>query len=326
MKVALFHYGKLLLTSLVLFLLVVTVLFILLEIAPGDPVDSLVGDYPISEEFRAQVTAAYGLDKPAWQRYFIYLANVFQGDLGFSYASSTPVAELIFSRLGNTLAIALPAFVISTIGGLVVGAIAARTRNRWLDAGLSGTTVGFFSLPNFWLGILLILLFSIVLGWLPSQGKSTYGAPGIEFQYAILPIITMASTELAYKARIMRSSMIETLGQDYIDTARSKGVQRDRVLWRHAMPNALLPMITVSGYSLGFLLAGSIVVEKVFGWPGMGLLMLDAINRNDNQVVLGVVIVITISVILVNMLTDVLYGVVDPRVRARLSGKKEATR
>jgi len=321
MRAALWHYGKLLLSSLVLFLVVLTVLFFLLQLAPGDPVDSLIGDNPVSDEFRAQVMAAYGLDRPLGEQYVIYILNVFQGNLGLSFGTSQSVSELILGRIGNTLAIALPAFVISTIGGLVIGAIAARTRSKLLDGGISGAAVALFSVPNFWLGILLIMLFSVTLHWLPTQGKAPYGQEGIYLQYLILPVITMASTELAYKARIMRSSMIEALGQDFVDTARSKGISRRDVLWRHAVPNALLPMVTVSGYSLGFALAGSVVVEKVFGWPGMGLLMIDAINRNNNQVVLGVAIVITLSVIVINILTDVVYGIVDPRLRARFSGK-----
>jgi len=321
MKAALLHYGRLLLSSLLLFIAVLTVLFLLLEIAPGDPIDALIGDYPVSEEYRAQITAAYGLDKSVWERYILYLANVFQGNLGQSFGSSQTVVELIGSRIWNTLALALPAFLISTFGGLLLGAIAARTRSRFLDGGLSGLSVALFSLPNFWLGILLIMLFAVTLGWLPTQGKAPYGQEGIYIQYLILPVVTMATSELAYKARIMRSSMIESLGQDFVDTARSKGLSRRTVLWRHAMPNALLPMITVSGYSLGFSLAGSVIVEKVFGWPGMGLLLLDAIMRKNNQLVLGVVIVITLTVIVVNILTDIAYGIADPRLRARFSGK-----
>jgi peptide/nickel transport system permease protein len=139
----------------------------------------------------------------------------------------------------------------------------------------------------------------------------------------VLPVITMATTELAYKTRIMRSSMIESLGQDFIDTARSKGMSSQRVLWRHALPNALLPMVTVSGYSLGFILAGSVLVERVYGWPGMGLLFVDAIQRQNNMVILGVVIVLTVTIIVVNILTDVVYGLVDPRLRARFAPKRE---
>jgi len=315
----LLHIGRLLGSALILLLVVITILFLLLEIAPGDPIQTLVGDVPVSEALRAQLTASFGLDKPIWERYVVYVGNVVTGNLGVSFGSQVPVSALIAERIGNTIALAVPAFLISTTGGLVLGSIAARTRKRWLDGLLSGASVGLFSLPNFWLGLMLIMFFSITLGWLPTQGKAPFGQDGIHPEYLILPVITMASMELAYKLRIMRSSMIESLGQDFIDTARSKGLSSRRVLWRHAMPNALLPMVTVSGYSLGFILAGSVLVERVFGWPGMGLLFIGAIDRQDTFVVLGIVIVITITILLVNVLTDIVYGLVDPRLRAQFT-------
>ncbi|HLU58068.1 MAG TPA: ABC transporter permease [Pseudonocardia sp.] len=323
MKARLWHYGSLLLSSFILFITVITVLFFLLELAPGDPVQALVGDVPLTEEFRQQLIAAYGLDRPAWERYLVYLGNVLTGNLGYSFATNAePVLDIILSRVGTTLALAVPAFVLSTAGGIVLGSIAARTRRRWLDAGISGFTVGLFSIPNFWLGMLLIIVFSITLGWFPTGGKSPYGQPGISLEHMVLPIITMATSELAYKARIMRSSMIESLGQDFIDTARSKGLSSRRLVFRHALPNALLPMITVSGYSLGFILAGSVLIERVFGWPGMGLLLVDAIERKNNMVVLGITIVLTFTIIVVNIVTDVVYGIVDPRLRARFTPNK----
>ncbi len=322
MKAMAIHYGRLLLSSLILFVVVLTVLFLLLEIAPGDPIQNFVGDVPISPAFEAQIVAAFGLDRPLWERYLVYLGNVFRGEFGYSFGTNEPVLELILNRAGNTLAIAVPAFIISTTLGIVLCAIAARTRKRWLDGGISAGAVALFSVPNFWLGMLLIIVFSIQLGWLPTQGKAPYGQEGIDIRYMVLPVITMASTELAFKTRIMRSSMIESLGQDFIDTARSKGLASQRVLWRHALPNALLPMVTVAGYSLGFILAGSVLVESVFGWPGMGLLFVDAIQRQDNQVVLGVAIFLTITILLANILTDVTYGIVDPRLRAQFSRKK----
>ncbi len=319
------RYARLLVSSLVLFVVVITVLFLLLELAPGDPVQSLVGDVPISPAFEAQITAAFGLDRPLWERYVIYVGNVFTGNLGTSFGTNEPVLDLILSRAGNTLALAIPSFLISTTLGVVLGSIAARTRRRWLDGGISGAAVALFSIPNFWLGMVLIMVFSLTLGWLPTQGKAPYGQEGIALQYMVLPIITMATSELAYKTRIMRASVIESLSQDFIDTARSKGLSDRRVLWRHALPNALLPMVTISGYSLGFILAGSVLVERVYGWPGMGLLFIDAIGRQDNQVVLGVVIVLTVTIIIVNILTDVVYGIVDPRLRSQLVRRTRPT-
>lgn len=317
MKAFLLYVGNLLVSSLILLIVVITILFLLLELAPGDPVQTLVGDTPVSEAFREQITASFGLDRPIWERYFVYVAKVFTGDLGVSFGTqSTPVTDLIGDRIWNTIALTIPSIILSTLGGIIVGVVAARTRKPWLDKLLSGGSVALFSIPNFWLGLMLIVTFSIALGWFPVQGMGPYGQSGIHPAYLVLPVLTMATTELAYKARIMRSSMIESLGQDFVDTARSKGLSQRRVIWGHAFPNALLPMVTVTGYSLGYMLAGSVLVEKVFGWPGMGLLFLNAVEKQDNFVVLGVVIVITISILIINMLTDIVYGLVDPRLRA----------
>ncbi|MGO2113209.1 MAG: ABC transporter permease, partial [Pseudoclavibacter sp.] len=317
-KAFLLYVGNLLLSSIVLLLVVITILFLLLEIAPGDPVQTLVGDVPVSPEFRAQITESFGLDRPLWERYAIYVGNVFSGNLGMSFGThSVPVSELIADRIWNTVALAVPSILISTVGSILIGVVAARTRRPWLDKLLSGGAIAFFSIPNFWLGLMLIVVFAMSLGWLPVQGMGPYGQEGLYPAYLVLPIVTMATSELAYKTRIMRSAMIETLGQDYIDTARSKGLSMRKVVWSHAFPNALLPMVTVVGYSLGYILAGSVLVEQVFGWPGMGLLFLTGVNRQDNFVVLGVVIVITITILIVNMLTDIVYGLVDPRLRAR---------
>jgi len=313
------HIAKLVVSSLLLFLGVITALFILLELTPGDPIQSLVGqEVAVTEEYRAQLTEMFGLDQPAWVRYFIYIGNVFTGNLGVSFGTQVPVLDVILGRIGNTLTLAVPAFIISTLGGVAIGTWAARTRSRLLDGLLSGGSVALFSIPNFWFGMMLITLFSLTLGWLPSQGMAPYGANSLSLKYMILPVLTMASSELAYKARIMRSSMIESLGQDYIDTARSKGLTSTQVVWQHALPNALLPMVTVAGYSLGFILSGSILIERVFGWPGMGLLLFDAIERQNNMLVLGIAIVITISVLVINLLTDIVYGIIDPRLRGRL--------
>ncbi|WP_238702509.1 ABC transporter permease [Microbacterium caowuchunii] len=318
MKGMLIHFGRIIFSAFVLLIAVITILFLLLEIAPGDPIQTLVGDVPVSEALRAQINATFGLDKPFWERYLIYVGNVLTGNLGVSFGTQVPVIDLIGQRIGNTLALAVPSFILSTIGAVLIGAIAAKTRRRWLDSLLSGSSVALFSLPNFWLGLMLIIVFSVELGWLPTQGKAPYGQEGIAVQYMILPLVTMATAELAFKARIMRSSMIESLGQDFMDTARSKGLSERTALWRHALPNALLPMVTVVGLSLSHILAGSVLVERVFGWPGMGLLFIGAIERQDTMLVLGVVIILTVTILVINVITDIVYGLVDPRLRSRV--------
>lgn len=311
------HLVRLLGSSVLLVLAVIVILFFLLELAPGDPIQSLVGDAAVPESFRAQIATAYGLDRPLWERFFIYMSKVLTGDLGYSYANRTPVAELIVGRLGNTLILTIPALVISTIGAIVLGSLAARTRSAVADRGVSMLAVAGFSIPSFWLALLLIMLFSVNLGWLPAQGMSTLGSSGVSLPYLVLPVLSLAAAEMAFKARIMRSTLIEVLGQDFIDTARSKGLSNWEILRSHGLLNAMIPLIAVIGYSLGYTIAGAVTIEKVFSWPGMGLLLFTSIQKGDNQVVIGIMIVFTVTVVIVNILTDVVYGIVDPRIRAR---------
>ncbi len=312
------YYGRMVLSALILIFVVITVMFFLLEIAPGDPIQSLVGQVPVSDAFREQMNAAYGLDRPLVERYFTYIYNIVTGNLGFSYSNQQPVLDLILGRLGNTLLLTIPALVVSSIGGILLGAIAARTRSKALDGTISSLSIATFSVPNFWLALLLIILFAVMLGWLPAQGMNSFTSSGISVRHMILPVVSMAVAELAFKMRVMRSSMIEVLGQDYIDTARSKGLSNTQILWRHGMLNSMLPMVSVIGYSAGFTIAGSVLIEKVFGWPGMGQLLFDSIQRSDNMVVMGILLIITIVVVIVNIITDVVYGLVDPRIRARM--------
>lgn len=313
---------RLAVSSLVLVLTVVVLVFVFLELAPGDPIQTLVGDVPVSEEFRQQMIVAYGLDQPAHVRLLSYLGQVLTGDLGYSVAHGQPVATIIGERLGNTLLLTIPALVLSSIGGIVLGTIAARTRRTSVDDLVSvGAIVG-FSIPGFWLGLILILVFSVGLGWLPSQGTGPIGQPGLHLEYLVLPLISLALAELGFKTRIMRSSMIEVLGQDYIDTARSKGLTSLQILRHHGLLNSMLPMVSVIGYSLGFAIAGAVVIEKVFSWPGMGLLLYESLQRGENLVVIGILLVMTVIIVIVNALTDVVYGLLDPRVRAKLSHAK----
>lgn len=318
------HVAKLVASSLLLIFVVVVIMFTLLELAPGDPVQSLVGQVPVSDEFRAQMTEEYGLDRPLPERFVTYIGNVLVGDLGYSYASRLPVSELILGRLGNTLILTIPALIISSIGAMILGSIAARTRSRALDGTVSFLAVAGFSMPGFWLALLLIMLFSVNLGWLPAQGMSPYGGTGISLQYLVLPVLALSASELAFKTRIMRSTMIEVLGQDYIDTARSKGLTGVQILRSHALLNSMLPMVSVIGYSLGITLAGAVTIEKVFGWPGMGSLLYASIQTGDNLVVMGILLILTVTIVIVNILTDVVYGLVDPRIRARMRARRGA--
>jgi peptide/nickel transport system permease protein len=311
------YFVKLLSSSLLLIFVVVLIMFVLLELAPGDPIQALVGDVPVSEAFRTQMVQAYGLDRSIPERFISYITNVATGNLGYSFAAREPVMELILSRLGNTLILTIPSLILSSAGAVVLGTMAARTRSRTKDGTISFLAVAGFSIPSFWLALLLILLFSVNLGWLPAQGMSSYSNPGISIPHLILPLVSLAVGELAFKTRIMRSTLIEVLGQDYIDTARSKGLTSFEILRKHGILNSMLPMVSVIGYSLGYTIAGAVTVEKVFGWPGMGSLLYTSIQTGENMVVMGILLMMTITIVIVNILTDVVYGLVDPRIRAR---------
>lgn len=297
---------------------VIVMMFILLELTPGDPIQALVGNMPVTDALREQLMAQFGLDRPLHERFFVYVGNMLTGNLGYSFANQTPVGPLVLEHLGNTLLITIPALILSSIGGIILGTIAATTRSKTLDNILSMSAIAGFSVPSFWFGLVLIIIFSVNLNWLPAQGMTSYTSTGLSIPHMILPVLTLTLTELAFKLRLMRATMIEVLGQDYIDTARSKGLTRRAVLWRHALLNAMLPMITVIGYSMGFTLAGTVLVEKVFGWPGMGMLLYESILRSENMVVMAILLIVAVTVVFVNLLTDIVLGLVDPRVRRRL--------
>lgn len=309
------YFLKQIVSGFILILAVVLVTFVLFELSSGDPVQAMVGKSPVTDELREQMIIQFGLDRPFHERLGQYVLNFLTGDLGYSYANNRPVMELILERLGATLLLAIPALVLTSLIGLLIGSVSASTRSRALDGLLSYFSVAALSTPAFWLGLLLILLFSVQLGWLPAGGINKYGRSGISVPHMILPVTVLVINELAFNARIMRSTTLEVLGQDYMVTARSKGLSRHLVLRRHALPNSMMPQITVIGFSLGYTLAGAVIVERVFGWPGMGLLLLDAVRKSENQIVAGVLVVTTITVVIANILTDMCYGMVDPRIR-----------
>jgi len=308
-----------LVSAAVLVLVVVTVMFLLLELTPGEPIQALIGNMPVPDDVRASLAQQFGLDRPLFERYLTYMGNMLTGDFGFSYASRQQVLPLVWEKLQNTLVMTIPALILSAALGIAIGAWSAITRNRVLDNILSVTSIALFSLPGFWVGLMLILIFAVRLDWLPTQGMRSYTSTGsYSIPHLILPVLTLTITEFAFKMRLMRASMIEVLGQDFIDTARSKGLSRGRILWSHALPNSMLPMITVIGYSIGYTVAGTVLVEKVFGWPGMGMLLYDSIQRSENLVVMAILFVASVSIIVINLLTDLILGLVDPRIRARI--------
>ncbi len=249
-----------------------------------------------------------GLDAPYYVQYYKFLANVAHGDFGDSLRYREPALSLIMSRLPATLELAFSAFILSTVVGLLLGILSARMRSSWLDYFSRIFSITAQSMPSFWVGIMLILLFAVELHWLP-----TSGAQGI--QYLILPVVTLALVPIASTLRITRSAMLETLDADYVKFLRVKGLHERFIVWKHALRNALVPVIAISGLTLGFLIGGTVIVESVFAWPGLGNLMVELIFTRDYPVIQAGVSVTSIFLILLNLLVDLLFGVIDPRVR-----------
>ena len=297
--------------------------FLLIHAAPGDPASVIAGESGAADpQFMAQLRAQFGLDKPLSTQLAIYLNHVLHGDLGTSFRQGRPVAALILERLPATLLLTGCAFAFAITAGIALGAMAANRVGRITDSVITVLALGFYATPLFWVGLMLVLLLSVWLNWLPSFGMETVGAGyrGLTHladvaQHLILPALTLGLFYMAVYARLTRASMLEVSAQDFVRTARAKGVPEGRILRRHILRNALLPVITFAGIQAGQLIGGSILVETVFAWPGIGRLAFDALLARDYQVLLGVFLVTSILVVLFNLLTDLLYAVIDPRVQ-----------
>lgn len=288
-------------------LLVAITIFLLVRILPGDPARVIAGVLASDVDVQ-RIRTQLGLDQPIWTQARIFLFDLVRGDLGVSARTSSPVTLEILARLPNTAILAALSLLIAIAVGLPLGAWAAARAGTLADLSVSALVVFGISMPVYWLGLMLIILFSIKLRWLPAAGFDSAAS-------LILPSITLAAFSVAFVARITRSSMLEVLRQDYVRTARAKGVRAERVLWRHALRNALAPVVTVIGLQFGQLLGGAILTETVFGWPGMGRLLVDSIFSRDYPMVQGLVIVFAFMFAIVNLIVDLLYERIDPRVR-----------
>jgi len=295
--------------------LVVSLVFLLIHLVPGDPIQQMLGEGATPADIGA-LRHQYGLDESLWKQYVHYWNGVLHGDLGNSIRLHETVAHLIAARYPYTLALTLTALVLALALALPAGVLAAVRRGRWLDQALSVVSLFGLSVPGLALGPVLILVFSINLGWLPVSGASAGGGHGgIEWQYLVLPSVAMGASLAAILTRMVRTAMLEELGQDYIRTARAKGLSETAVVCRHALGNALVPIITVVGLQFGALLAGAIVTETIFSWPGLGRLVVSAISNRDYALVQGCLLSIGLTYVLVNLLTDVVYRWVNPRMR-----------
>jgi len=294
--------------------LVVSLVFLLIHLVPGDPILQILGEGAAPGDMTA-LRHQYGLDQPLWMQYLHYWNGVLHGDLGSSIRMHSTVASLIWARYPYTIALTLTALGLGIALALPAGILAAVWRGRWMDQVLSVVSLFGLSVPGLALGPILILVFSIKLGWLPVSGANTGGSGAIEWQYLVLPSIAMGASLAAILTRMVRTAMLEELGQDYIRTARAKGLSETAVVWRHALPNALAPIVTVVGLQFGALLAGAIVTETIFSWPGLGRLTVSAISNRDYALVQGCLLSIGLTYVLVNLLTDVVNRWVNPRSR-----------
>jgi ABC-type dipeptide/oligopeptide/nickel transport system permease component len=287
--------------------LVVSLVFLLIHLVPGDPIQQMLGEGAPAGDIQA-TRHAYGLDAPLSEQYIHYWKGVLHGDLGPSFRYHESVTRLVAQRYPYTLKLTLASLFVAVILSIPAGVRSARHRNRWDDRLLSIVSLFGLSFPNFALGPILILLLAIKAGWLPVSGAGS-------FAHLVLPAITMGGALAAILTRMVRTSMLEELNQDYIRTARAKGLSERTVVYRHALRNAMIPVLTVLGLQFGALLAGAIVTEKIFSWPGIGRLTIDAISSRDYYLVQGCILAIGLTYIAANFLTDVLYSVSNPRIR-----------
>ncbi len=304
-----------------LILVVILLNFFLIHAAPGDPIDFLVGSMDASPEYIDGLRKEFGLDQPLMTQLWAYLARMAHFDLGYSLRYRQGVLDLILTRMPATLLLMVTALVISSVLGVLLGAVAARRPYSVTDQASTFLALAGYSMPVFWLGQLVLIVFSLHLGWFPTQGMYSLRAPTQGWgrildvlHHLALPALTYSLYHLALIYRLTRIKMQETLQLDFITTARAKGAPEGRVVYRHALRNAVLPVVTVIGMNFGFMLAGSVLTETVFAWPGMGRLLYEAIQARDYPVLMGLFTVLSLMVIAANVVTDLIYAAIDPRV------------
>ncbi|MDR7543517.1 MAG: ABC transporter permease [Armatimonadota bacterium] len=296
--------------------LVVAASFLMVRLAPGDPAEAFADEVRLSDEQLTRARHALGLDRPVPLQFAAYLGRLLRGDLGRSYFSQEPVGALIRSRLRFTLELALAAHVLSVAIGIPLGLLAAVRRDSWLDHLAMTSAVALHAMPRFWIGLALLLVFALRLPWFPVIGAGSPGDPLDRLHHLVLPAMAVALTQAALLARVTRAGMLEALSQDFVRTARGKGLAPRHVLIRHGLRSALPPVATVAGLGLGRLLGGSVVIETVFVRPGIGTLLVEAMRSRDYPVVQGAILIFAVGIVVLNAAVDLLYPVFDPRVRS----------
>ena len=313
---------KRLLQAIPIVLAIVVLNFLLLQLAEGDAVDVLAGEAgSATPEYMAELRAKFGLDQPLPVQLAVYLKNVLLFDLGYSFRHEMPVSELIFDRVFATLLLMVSTILFAVGFGIILGLIAAIGLNTWRDTAISILTLITYATPLFWVGLMLIVVFSLNLGWFPTSGMENFAMfyEGWDrvwdiAHHMVLPTITLSLFYLALYTRLMRASMLEQAGQDYVTTARAKGVTERRIMFVHVLRNALLPVVTMAGVQVGALIGGSVIVESVFAWPGLGMLAFEALFARDLNLLLGIFLLSALLVVAVNLVVDIVYSTLDPRI------------
>ena len=295
-------------------LIISFITFMMTHLAPGDPARLMAGMEATQQDVE-RIRKQLGLDKPLLQQYSIYLSKLFRGDMGTSIRSRRPVVQMIVERYPFTLYLALTGITIALIISLIAGTLAAVYNNTIFDNLTMTLAIGGVSMASFWRGLMLMFLFSLVLGWLPASGAGESISFFDNIRYLILPGVTLGIGSAAYLTRLTRSNMLEVLNEDYVTTARAKGLAEWRVIFKHSLRNALLPIITMAGLQFGILLGGTVVIEKVFAWPGIGRLTVNSIFAKDFPVVQGCIMTYAISFVLLNLFVDILYTYINPKIR-----------
>lgn len=303
--------------SLLVLMVMSFVIYSLIGLMPGDPIDLMISADPyMTPEDAAHLRTLYGLDLPVYERYWNWLIAALDGDFGYSRLYNQPVADVLVPALGNSVQLLVTALAVSICIAVPAGVLAAYRQRSMLDYAVNLFAFAGISIPQFWLGLMLIMLFSVILGWLPAGGIATQGSSiGAQLPYLLLPAATLTVTSIGSHARYVRSAMLEVLRQDYIRTAKAKGAGASRVIWRHALRNALIPFVTVLALDFGFLFSGALIVETIFAWPGMGRLIFEAIMGNDYNLALLALMLATGLVLTGNLLADLTYAWLDPRIK-----------
>jgi peptide/nickel transport system permease protein len=304
------------LQSLIVIIIMSFVIYSLIGLMPGDPIDLMISANPnMTAADAAALRELYGLDLPIYERYWNWLSTALSGDLGYSRLFGQPVLAVLIPALKNTLVLMGTAFILAVCIAIPLGTLAASKPRSAVDYGVNLFAFAGISIPSFWLALMLIIVFSVFLGWLPAGGIASDGASILEqAKYMVLPVATIATLSIGSYSRYMRSSMLEVLRQDYIRTARAKGASRSRVVWKHGLRNAMIPVVTILALDFGYLFSGALVTETIYSWPGMGKLIFDSVMGNDFNLALVALLFATALTLTGNLLADVCYALLDPRI------------